>query len=688
MNNIHHIPSEFPIQDILVVDDDPGLRLVVTKSLERSGFTCDQREDAASAIDALETGTYQLVISDIAMPGGMDGIDLLKTVKSKYPDISVIIMTGFGSDYSYVDIMEAGASDYMTKPFNMNSALARINRIAREKTNLIKLRKTNQELCKAIERSNVLAREAKEASRAKTFFLASMSHEIRTPLNGIVGYTDMLMDTQLNEEQHMFLKNARLSCDTLLSVVNDILDFSKVEAGKLALESIEFDPEILCFDTIDVVRTKVDETQVELQCSVSDTVPGKVVGDPHRFRQVLLNLLGNAVKFTAKGRIQLSIDAVEHSETQVELVIKIKDTGIGIADDQIDRIFKPFIQSDDDITNRYGGTGLGLAISQNIARKMSGDIRVESSENKGSVFTFTALVEPVGRKDVERVKPAQLKDKNLLLITTTKDSRNLYSRDFERIGINVRYVPYSEFLSRKIEPASLDDIDIAVIDFGNLSKLDLKRFSEKINPIRPDEYDFDFIACAIPVPGIAEIFQQSGFKGFLPKPVPRQKMFEMIGYVIGLPENKIHADAEPDEIITAHLMSENKKRAVSILLVEDNPVNQKMTRLMLSKAGYTVTVAVNGAEAVKRYTDSSDRFDLILMDINMPVMDGFTATKNIRSIENQRKINPGIPILALTANVLDNFKKECEESGMNGFLTKPIKRDIVFQAIRKWSHPA
>ncbi|MCF6246585.1 MAG: response regulator [Desulfobacula sp.] len=697
MNNPIPIALDFPITDILIVDDDPALRLVVSRSLERAGFVCQQAQDAFEALELIKINDFHLVISDISMPGGMDGIDLLKTIKDKYQDIYVIIMTGFGSDYSYVDIMDAGASDYMTKPFNMNSALARINRIAREKINLLNLKKSNQELCRAIERSNILAREAKEASKAKTFFLASMSHEIRTPLNGIVGYTDMLMDTPLNEEQASFLKNARLSCETLLSVVNDILDFSKVEAGKLTLEKIVFDPEVLCFDTIDVVRTKVDESKVELLCSVADSVPGKVIGDPHRFRQVLLNLLSNAVKFTEQGKIHLSLDVdnsivndpeSENSEVaKVQLAVKISDTGIGIAKDQIDNIFKPFIQSEDDITNRYGGTGLGLAISKNIGIEMGGDLWAQSIENKGSDFFFTAIVDVAQNKSLKRVKSAQLNGKKVLLVTTSYENYKLFSYDFKLAGMDVCHIEYSKFLSFMTQ-GLIENFDIAVIDFGKLPKLDKEKFAKKILHIQPQKYKYKFIACSIPVPGIADIFHQAGFKGFLPKPIPRKKLFEMISYVMGIQTTTRKKNETESEIITAHLMSENKKQAASILLVEDNPVNQKMTHLMLSKAGYTIDIAPNGEEAVKLYTANPDLYDLIFMDINMPKMNGFDATRLIRSFETNNNPDKRIPILALTANVLDDFKQKCKDCGMDDFLTKPIKREIVFKAIQQWANQA
>ncbi|MFA5905738.1 MAG: response regulator, partial [Desulfobacula sp.] len=666
-----------PIHKILVVDDEISLRTVLIKALEKVGYDCEEAETAESAMIRIEAEPFDLVISDISMPG-MDGIELLKKVKLSHPEIDFIIMTGYASDYSYVDIMNAGASDYMTKPFNMNSALARISRIARERKNVISLKKTNQELCAAIDRANTLAREAKEASKAKTFFLASMSHEIRTPLNGIVGYTDMLLDTPLNDEQKFFLKNAKFSCETLLSVVNDILDFSKVEAGKLTLEHIGFDPEVLCFKTIDMVRTKVDESKVEFLCSIADSVPGQLMGDPHRFRQILLNLLSNAVKFTKEGTIKVSLNSEPIDQDHIKLIISVTDTGIGIAKNELEKIFRPFVQSEDDITNRYGGTGLGLAISRNIAQKMGGHVWAESKINKGSTFYFTACFKSAENKKVKRIRPALLNGKKILLSTTSNDTYRILFHELQIAGMDVTHVMLPD-LESELEKATGDCFDIAIIDFGKNVKIAANDFHKKIVDICPTRYSFDFIACSIPVPGITDIFRKAGFKGYLSNPVSKNKLYEMLSYIMGIEEDTTPPSSLLNQIITSHLLSENKKYAASILLVEDNPVNQKMTKLMLSKAGYMIDIADDGKEAVKKYTEKPDSYDLIFMDINMPKMDGFQATKLIRSFEEKKNNLPKIPILALTANVMDDFKTKCTEAGMNDFLTKPIKRDVVFQ---------
>jgi len=692
MNN--SIKQKFPrkkgssIQKILVVDDEPNLRLLLLKALSRAGYLCDQARDAATALEMItanQNPSFDLVISDISMPG-MDGIALLKAVKSMYPAIDFIIMTGYTSDYSYVDIMDAGASDYMSKPFNINSTLARISRIAREKTNLLNLNQTNNQLCIAIDRANHLARAAKEASQAKTFFLASMSHEIRTPLNGIVGYTDMLMDTPLNTEQISFLKNARLSCDTLLSVVNDILDFSKVESGKLSLESMEFDPEVLCFDTIDVLRPQVDESKIELGCSISDGVPGMVKGDPHRFRQVLLNLLGNAVKFTQKGYITLSLDVKETDLDRVLLLVSVSDTGIGISSDELDIIFNPFIQSEEDITNRYGGTGLGLAISKNIAKQMGGDLWVESEKKKGSIFYFSACLEKGTIKKRQRVRPAGLKGKRVLVCTMSSDTFELLNHELLLAGMLVHQASWDKlpllFSSREIQ-----NFDLGIIDFGKSIKSPSQDLSDILGKLSPREFPFQWIACSVPFPGIANLIKTEGFKGFLAKPFRKTTLLEMMGYVLGMTKIPDKANSLATELLTIHSLAENQKYSVSILLVEDNPVNQKMTCLMLSKAGYTVTIAENGKEALELFKNTLEGYDLILMDINMPVMDGIEATRYIRA--HELKFNPKtrIPILALTANVLTDFKQKCFGAGMDDFLTKPIRRDLVFKALQRWSRP-
>ncbi len=562
---------------------------------------------------------------------------------------------------------------------------ARILRREKKKNSLQLLMHANKQLQEAMDQANTLAQEAQKASRAKTYFLASMSHEIRTPLNSIVGYTDMMLDTPLNEDQRSFLHAALLSCDTLLSVVNDILDFSKVEAGRLHMETIEFDPEILCFEAIDQVRTQVDESRVELFCTISDQVPGQVTGDPHRFRQILLNLLGNAVKFTQKGSIALHLDGQDRPDNQCLLTVSVTDTGIGISPDELEAVFEPFIQSESDIVRRSGGTGLGLAISRNIAENMNGSVWATSEFGKGSTFFFTACLKKAHKQKTLRIHPMALAGKKILISTTTRESRDILVHEMTLAGMESLHQPL-EHLDEFLKNHKKNRFDLCIMDFGKTLCRSFSRLPHILEKLNPGQYPFGCIACSVPFPGVAAIFEQAGFKGFVPKPVRKSSLLEMIAHVMGM-DAVVHAGSGmlPEKIVTVHTLSENKKHGITILLVEDNPVNRKMAGLMLSKAGYTVLTAENGQEAVQIYTGSDQKIDLIFMDINMPVMDGYAAARRIRDHEAMTGAMRRIPIMALTATVIDDCKSSCLAAGMDDFLAKPIKRDLVFQAIQKWA---
>ena len=676
-----------PIRQILAVDNEKNFITGLALTLSRAGYVCKKMGEAKTALAFLaaeEGKNIDLIIAGMSLPD-MDGIAFLRTVKNRFADISVMVVTDHGTAYTCRDIMDAGAADIVSRPLDSDCVLARISRIAREKHHLMHLQQKNVQLSASLDQATVLAKESQSASRAKTFFLASMSHEIRTPLNSIVGYTDMMLDTPLNEDQRSFLHAARLSCDTLLSVVNDILDFSKVTAGKLHMETIDFDPEILCFETIEQIRSQVDETRVELLCQISDQVPAQVAGDPHRFRQILLNFLGNAVKFTDKGSISLHLNGEDRPDNHCLLTVSVTDTGIGIAPDELDTIFEPFIQSESDIVRRSGGTGLGLAISKNIAEKMQGTVWATSVSGKGSTFYFSACLKKTNKEKTSRILQIPLAGKKILLSTTTAESQDILTRELTLAGMKPVHHPLKH-LDTFLKNHRQTVFDICIVDFGTTLCRSFPGQPRILEGLHPEQYPFGCIACSVPFPGIAAIFEQKGFKGFLPKPIRKSSLLEMMAHVMGRHISfDTVLDMTPEKIITVHSLAENKKHGTSILLVEDNPVNRKMTSLMLTKAGYTVVTAANGKEAVHIYTQSIHRFDLILMDINMPVMDGCEAARRIRTHEGRNASLGRIPIMALTAGVLDDFKAGCMAAGMDDFLTKPIKRDLVFQAIQKWA---
>ncbi|MCP4720331.1 MAG: response regulator, partial [Desulfobacteraceae bacterium] len=392
----------------------------------------------------------------------------------------------------------------------------------------------------------------------------------------------------------------------------------------------------------------------------------------------------NAVKFTREGSINIALDAKEINQETIQLSVRVSDTGIGIASAEQDAIFKPFIQSEEDITNRYGGTGLGLAISKNIAKRMDGNLWVESEKSKGSIFYFTASMAKGKIKKRSRVRPVCLKEKKVLVSTTTLDNFELLNHELLKAGMLVHHEPW-ETLPLFLTTQKAENFDLGIIDFGKSIKPDSQNFSTIFENISPKKFSFEWIACSAPFPGIAKGFKTAGFKGFLSKPVRKQTLLEMTAYVMGMAKFPAKREDQSSEILTVHSLAENQKYSVSILLVEDNLVNQKMTSLMLSKAGYTVEIAGNGKEALDLFKGKGH--DLILMDINMPKMDGIEATRQIRSHEKQFKPGTRVPILALTANVLDEFKQKCLGAGMDDFLTKPIKRDLVFEALQNWSRP-